>query len=126
MLMLNFLNTRDLALLQKGLDAIWLRQTVIADNIANIDTPHYKAKYVEFESVLQSKMGGLTSAAAVNSIQPRVITDNTTQARYDGNNVDIDQQGIESARAKIQYDYMVQKLTNEFARLKYAITEGKG
>ena len=43
---------RSLDLLSKGLDVTVLRRQTIANNIANVDTPHYKRQFVTFESEL--------------------------------------------------------------------------
>lgn len=43
--------------LKKAADASWLREQTIANNIANVDTPGYKRKDVEFESVLKNELG---------------------------------------------------------------------
>ena len=48
------LNNIGAEILIKGLDALWMRQRVISNNIANATTPGYKSKSVEFENVLKS------------------------------------------------------------------------
>lgn len=44
-------------ILDKAADASWMRENVITNNIANIDTPGYKRQDVDFESVLQKALG---------------------------------------------------------------------
>lgn len=113
-------NNIDLA--QKTLDTLWLRQQAISDNIANADTPGYKAKSVKFEEYLHSATG----KSGVASLKAVVTQDNSTTMKEDGNNVDIDEQNIELARTILEYEYMIQSLSSELSRMKYAVTEGKG
>ena len=136
--MFTFLETPSFALMRKQLDALWLRESVITENIANIDTPRYKAKRVLFESILDDKLksmkkfGNFTRSdregviRLINSVEPEIVTDKRTEARADGNNVSIDGENIELTRTKLQYDYMIRKLSNEYSLLKKAINEGKG
>ena len=44
--------------LQSGLDAMWLKQQVASHNIANVETPDFKAKKVEFKQVLREAADG--------------------------------------------------------------------
>ena len=140
---MDFLNTPSLKIMQKSLDVLWQRINVTSQNIANIDTPHYKTKKLEFETILQRKLSAVNNSYAVAmrysgkdnqqklqelimSVKPQIHTDNSTEMRVDGNNVDIDHENLELTRTKLQYDYMVRKITDEFNLLKHAITEGKG
>ena len=139
---MDFLNTPTFNLLQKSLDVMWEKMNVTAQNIANVDTPHYKAQKVEFETILRQKLDSMNKSYAVamrysgknanqklqdllNSVQPKVYTDNSTEMRTDGNNVDIDYENLELARTQLQYSYMVKKLTDEYNLIRYAVTEGK-
>ena len=44
-------------LLGKAADASWTRETLLANNIANVDTPNYKRKDIDFQSVLEQQLG---------------------------------------------------------------------
>lgn len=44
--------------LSSGMDALWQKQQVISHNIANVETPGYKAKHVEFKEVLKRRRTG--------------------------------------------------------------------
>lgn len=127
---------RTTDLLTKGLDAAQLRQDTIANNIANVDTPGFKASHVEFESYMQEALkqddgfqakttrdkhiqfGGNDDAM---DVQPAVIRDESTSMRLDGNNVDIDQQMTDMAKNTIYYNTIVMKLNGELSRLKLVI-----
>jgi flagellar basal-body rod protein FlgB len=120
----------SIALLQKSLDLVWCRQQMTLNNIANSDTPGYKSKSVEFETLLKSAMGGRAKtekemAERIRSVSPRIVKNSSTSARADGNNVDLDAENIELARTQLQYQYLANSLTSQINRLKYVINEGK-
>jgi flagellar basal-body rod protein FlgB len=120
----------SIALLQKSLDLVWCRQQMTLNNIANSDTPGYKSKSVEFETLLKSAMGGGAKtekemAERIRSVSPRIVKNSSTSARADGNNVDLDAENIELARTQLQYQYLANSLTSQINRLKYVINEGK-
>jgi flagellar basal-body rod protein FlgB len=125
-------------LLQKGLGVAQLRQEVIANNIANVDTPGFKASSVDFESCMKealSEEGGFQAKVTrpghvsfdpggAAEVRPAVVTDDSTTMRMDGNNVDIDRQMTDLAKNSIWYDTLVTKINGELKRLKLAI-EGR-
>ena len=151
---MDFLNTPNFKVMQKSLDVLWQKMDVVAQNIANVDTPHYKAKKLEFETILQQKLETINNSYAlrmryakqsrqseqngngnqknqtlenlIDSVSPQIYRDNSTETRVDGNNVDIDHENLELARTKLQYDYMVRKITDEYNLLRHAVTEGRG
>jgi len=140
---MDFINTPTFNLLQKSLDVMWEKMNVTAQNIANVDTPHYKAQKVEFETILRQKLDSMNKSYAIamrnsgkdsnqrmqdiiNSVQPKVYRDTSTEMKADGNNVDIDYENLELARTQLQYSYMVRKLTDQYNLIRYAVTEGKG
>ncbi len=125
------LDNTSMTLLQKSLDAVWQRQQVIANNIANAATPGYKSQRLEFEDLLEKQLQktgtdeeGLQDA--LEKVEPRIVRDESTAAQEDGNNVDLDYENIEMARAQMQYSYMANSLNAQINRLKYVITEGRG
>jgi flagellar basal-body rod protein FlgB len=86
----NYINVLD-----KAADASWKRNEIINNNIANVDTPGYKRKDVQFESYLMSALMGDNSLdkrvaeANLNSLEATVYTDNSNLSyRLDGNNVE--------------------------------------
>jgi flagellar basal-body rod protein FlgB len=76
-------------LLAKMLDVISLRHKVLAQNIANVNTPTYHRKEVNFENAVAQKMGSL-GANAVLVAQPTISETGGGAERADGNNVDIE------------------------------------
>lgn len=115
--------------LNKAADASWMRNTVISNNIANVDTPGYKRKDVQFESYLMASMTGSGSVTdRVNSVNldtlnGSIYTDHSNLSyRLDGNNVDIDTESAELAENQIRYYALLDSISQEFSRLKTAIS----
>lgn len=111
--------------LEKACDASWTRNSVISNNIANVDTPGYKRKDVEFEDYLISAVSGGTSLddevadVELDTLTASTYTDYATVSyRLDGNNVDIDTESAELAKNQIKYYSMLDSITQEFSRLK--------
>lgn len=122
--------------LQKGLNASWLRNKVISNNIANVDTPGFKASRVRFEDLMADAAGvggGLEMTATdenhivsgdisrIGNVEPEIVTDDTTSVRLDGNNVNIDNEMVEMAKNSIGYYATVSKINSEFRKLNSAI-----
>lgn len=115
--------------LNKAADASWMRNTVISNNLANVDTPGYKRKDVQFESYLMASMTGSGSVTdRVNSVNldtlnGSIYTDHSNLSyRLDGNNVDIDTESAELAENQIRYYALLDSISQEFSRLKTAIS----
>jgi flagellar basal-body rod protein FlgB len=124
------------AILQKALDGAWQRQRAISNNIANHETPGYKAIKVNFEDSLEKEIERLENGVptrakieeginALKNSDIEVYSDYSTSERADGNNVDLDLENIEMAKTQIQYQYLTRSMTDMFIRLRYAISEGK-
>ncbi|MBO6109116.1 MAG: flagellar basal body rod protein FlgB [Eubacterium sp.] len=122
----NYVNVLD-----KAADASWKRNTVLANNIANADTPNYKRKDVQFETYLIGAIGGtdsLDKTIADMDLDDLNATTYTEQAglsyRYDGNNVDITTENVELAKNQIRYNTLMTSINHEFQDLKAAISGG--
>jgi flagellar basal-body rod protein FlgB len=59
---------------------------------------------------------------AIENTNIRVAEDRTISQRLDGNNVDMDGESIELAKAQLQYMYLTNSMTNMYARLKTALS----
>jgi flagellar basal-body rod protein FlgB len=136
-------NQTPFLILEAALDATSARSHVIANNIANADTPNYKAQRLKFEDILtqefnqgESSMLPLRRTNALhlpasgievlrNNGQVGVIyTDDSTTYRLDGNNVDIDQEMAEQSKNAIQYSTLTELISRRFASLRTIISEG--
>lgn len=116
--------------LGKTADAAWVRNEVLGNNIANVDTPGYKRQDVDFESQLNHALGRMkykdmdekVSSVTSTELKSRVYTDSANFAyRIDGNNVDIDTENVELAANQIKYNGLVQSINQEFTNLKMVI-----
>lgn len=114
-------------------DASWTRNSVISNNIANVDTPGYKRKDVQFELYLQEELSGGGSLdeeiaqADLDVLDGTTYTDyGTVSYRLDGNNVDIDTENSYLAQNQIKYYTVLDSITQEFSRLKSVIKNGNG
>lgn len=122
----NYVNVLD-----KAADAGWKRNDVLANNIANADTPGYKRKDVQFETYLIGAIGGTDSldrTIAEMDLDGLNATTYTEQAglsyRMDGNNVDITTENVELAKNQIRYNTLMTSINHEFQQLKSAIGGG--
>ncbi len=113
--------------LSKTADAAWQRNDLIANNIANVDTPGYKRQDIDFESQLRRALGNSryqtvdskVSALTSTELKARVYTDAANFSyRMDGNNVDIDTENVELASNQIKYNGLVASMNHEFSNLK--------
>ncbi len=124
-------------LFKKVLDASWLKNTTISDNIANVNTPGYKRKVVEFDSLLKNYLEQGNNSMAVtnekhfrvhnqsNALEPTVNTVQDTSFRKDENNVNVDVEMTEFSKNLIKYNAMSQQVTGELKRLRMAIRDGR-
>ena len=123
------------ALYEKALNGTWQRQKAISNNIANSETPGYKAIAVNFEDELKSEMKKIQTASgsvasktkSVETIEksPVSVYSRSSSSRLDENNVDVDSENIDMTKAQLQYYYLVQGVSDSYSRLKYAISGGK-
>ena len=116
--------------LDRAADASWSRETVIGNNIANVDTPGYKRQDVAFGDVLQrelksSKYDTLQKAVdnvSLNKLEGRTYTGYASYSyRLDGNNVDIDTENVELASEQLRYQTLTSAVSNEFTRMNTAM-----
>lgn len=131
--------TSNFKALEKALDASWLRNEAISQNIANADTPNYKRKTVEFEEQLNQALGESRlqgrrtherhipiGKRSIDNVVPKVTEDHKALSmRLDGNNVDIDNEMASMAKNSIKYNVLVQGLNSGLSRIKYVIGEGR-
>ena len=125
--------------LSSGLSASWTRNAVLRNNIANVETPRFKASDVEFETLLAQSLekSGFTAAKThpghrdfgsgnqFEDVTPRIVQRKDLSMRMDGNNVDIEAENVRLAQNSLYYNTLVEKVSSEIRRLRMAITEGR-
>lgn len=117
-----------IALSEKVLDYLWGRQTVTLNNIVNVDTPGFKSQYITFEDVLGEKLRKASASSKAAPAVERAIDQSRLQlhttwsesSRLDGNNVDMDMEQVDLVRTVLQYQYLVNSVSNDINRLKSA------
>ena len=117
--------------LDKAADASWKRETVLANNIANVNTPGYKRQDLDFEGILKQELGRCKHTSLdtkidnlhMDHLNPSVYTDLSNYSyRLDGNNVDIDVEEVEYASEQLRYQGITAGINNEFNRMKTVIS----
>lgn len=98
-----------------------MRHQVIAQNVANVNTPGYHRREVSFEVALDH-VGGKQAAAAIMKATPQVVEDAGGRMRADGNNVDIDVEMGQLTKNTLLYNACAQLLANRLAAMRSAIT----
>lgn len=124
----------SLNLMKRALDTYWLRNSLISNNIANVDTPNYKRYDVDFSKVFDAATTMRLKTTDDRHIDTYanaeengvIVRDNSTSQRLDGNNVDIDEEMSLLAQNTLLYNSLVQQLGNEYRRIRLAINEGRG
>lgn len=117
---MSLVDTAQINALTRFLDATAQRQQAITTNIANIDTPGYRTRDVDFRNLLEQASRGIMSA----SFQPHLQEVKGLMERPDGNNVSLEREGLALADTQLQFQTGVQLLRSEFKRLQTAIQEG--
>ncbi|MFP4115442.1 MAG: flagellar basal body rod protein FlgB [Spirochaetales bacterium] len=139
-----FLNNsfgKTLDIMQRSMDVSMLRQDVIADNIANADTPNFKRSYINFESqlaaALESENRPRPMEAAMTrerhvafsrpvdyrSVEPERRLDYLTTADNNGNNVDIEVESMNYLNNQLLYTLMTNSVNQQFQRVNL-VTRG--
>lgn len=126
----NFFGT---TILEKALDAAILRQQVISNNIANVNTPGFRPSAVAFEDQLKKAIaaqdeGGFEVVAEdLEPEQRKMLGDNYQLAglqpsvMQEQGEVDVNKQMVNLAKNQILYNALVQKISGNFTGLKYVI-----
>jgi flagellar basal-body rod protein FlgB len=118
---MSWLDTPHLMLLERYLDVITMRQTLVSTNVANIDTPGYHTRDVDFRGELMRAMNGEDTRLT----SPFVVPVRGLIARPDGNNVSADREGMLLAEVQLQFKVATALIRSSFSGLSSAIREGQ-
>lgn len=130
----NLLDTRSLQIARGALDGLSRRQEVIANNVANIDTPGFQRRAVDFESALREEMQGsngvrlaatderhfspaMHGSSASDSVVPRDVI----SERNDANTVNIDEEMTLLAETQLRYQALTQTVGRRIGTLRMVI-----
>ncbi len=129
---------KSLDILQRSMGVNLYRQEVIANNIANADTPNYKRQVVNFETSLLKALESerepgfrpfLTDQNHVpfhrtvdyRTVVPRRVTDFLTTAKNNGNNVDIEVESTNFINQQLAYNLMVSSASHNFNQMNIVL-----
>ena len=104
------------SVLSTALDGLSLRQRVIADNIANVDTPGYRASSVDFESQLRA---AIESGNLDGDLSP-VTTPTDTPVGANDNNVDLRKETLAAIQTQFQYQIMTRAVSDRLSLISTA------
>ena len=104
--------------IQTSLDGLAARQRIIAQNLANSETPGYVAQNVNFEDSLRSAMSAgdpsATTISTSNSSDPTLPN---------GNNVNVDAETVSLVDTGLRYQLATQSMNNEFSILRTSLRQ---
>jgi flagellar basal-body rod protein FlgB len=127
-------------LLANAVDSAWLKQKVIANNVANVNTPNFKRSEVSFQDKLQAvlkaekestlalthpKHIGEGPRVSLEDIKPEIYRIGNTSLRTDGNNVDMDVEMAKLAEVQLLHSTLLEVIGSRQRRLRAAINEGR-
>lgn len=125
---MGILSNNMISQLQSALNRTSLNQRLISQNIANVDTPNYKAEHISFNDHFQNSLkANRTEPQHIpfsNDNNYRVVEDQSTSMQNNGNNVDIDKEMASLAKNQIQYQTLVQLMNSQFSDIKTVIKGG--
>jgi flagellar basal-body rod protein FlgB len=116
----SWINSVQVNLLERFMDLAAKRQGLITSNIANVDTPGYRAKDIDFQGELQRALQGDdagTTEPLVREVPGLVV-------RPDGNNVSVDRESLLLSEVQLQFGIAEQLIKSQFRNVKLAINEG--
>lgn len=126
--------------LQKSLDALWVQHDVIANNLANLDTPNFKRSVVSFQDKLHNalevtppsalwrtnpKHFPIPQSVSLDNFKPDIRTITETIGRNDGNNVDLEMESGLLAENNLLYNSLADVTGRYMDMVKHSITEGR-
>lgn len=101
--------------MESALDGLALRQRAIANNIANVNTPGYQARRVDFEAALSRSVAngnGRNTATTATSLEP---------TRLDGSNVNLDTETLSNIDTVLRFQFATQAASGPFNSIRTAL-----
>ncbi|HEX3738620.1 MAG TPA: flagellar basal body rod protein FlgB [Terriglobales bacterium] len=119
---ISMIDSPEIRQLGKFLDLSAMRTELITSNMANVDTPQYQTRDINFRQEMERALDD--SPFAYASFSPMVREVRGLAVRPDGNNVSLEREGLLLADTQLKFQAAVQVLTAEFHRILSAIHEG--
>jgi flagellar basal-body rod protein FlgB len=105
--------------IERYMDVLSVRQRLVAANIANVDTPGYQTRDLDFESELQRQLHGPARAL------PALHEVSNLDVKNDGNNVSLDREARLLAENALRFNAASNLLRSQIRMVRSAIDEGK-
>ena len=125
---MDFLTSNSSLMMEKSMNYLWAKQAAILDNIANAETPNYKAKVVTFEDSLKEKLEAAQEKVAPRQAVRNVLNDSEfyveermDSTRMDENGVNVTEQSTEMIRNAYQMQYVMRAIGDDLSRLRTAV-----
>ncbi len=109
--------------LEKYLDTATLQLKLTAENMANVDTPRFKTKGIDFDKVMSENLSQDTSGPMPKDplqLQAGSLIDGLI-SRPDGNNVSMEREGMKMSEAQMKFRTGVALLKQEISQISNAI-----
>jgi flagellar basal-body rod protein FlgB len=114
------------SVIESSMQASMLRNQVIQNNIANVDTPGFKRRTVSFENDLLNELQAAergNRSVNLNKVSPQIVFENEGfRYRLDENNVDIELEMVELYKNSIRFDAMANNVIVNYQRINSVIT----
>ena len=117
---MSLIDTPNMVFLERYLDLASFRQSLVASNLANLDTPAYRTRDVAF----QSELTWASFSDYQQPLHPLVRPVYGLIERPDGNNVSLDREGLLLAQTQLQYKAAIEFIRSEFRTMHGAINDG--
>jgi flagellar basal-body rod protein FlgB len=109
--------------LHTALDGLTMRQNVTANNIANLDTPNFRATSVDFETSLRAAIdSGQVSDDVMPSVNVQAMPTDTPVGA-NGNNVDLRKEEVAMIQTQYQYQVLGQAISNHYQLMQAATAQ---
>lgn len=115
---------KTLKALQNAAHLREVRQNVLSSNVANVETPGYKAKTLDFEDALKSALQANDHASLDAGIRPDIYDNPDAEMGNDGNTVNLEKEMVAMTENNLQFRAATQLINKKLAALKYAVTDG--
>ena len=130
---MDYLTSNSQLLMEKSMGYLWTKQAAILDNIANAETPKYKAKVVTFEESIRAQLEEAAkrpegAGKAVRDILEDsgfTVFEAQEQTRMDDNGINITSEMTELIRNAYQQQYLYQAISKHYSLLRMAV-RGQG
>ena len=117
-------STNLLSALESFVSLSGSREQAIASNMANVDTPGYHVRDIDFDHELKKAMTNTAFDGTETNLSPATFEVKGLMERPDGNNVDLDREGMMLAQTQLQHQMGVALLKSQFHGLLSAINGG--